>query len=178
MNYLKTNSDNFVAWELTMCQSVSDSTNSPGLPSHQQQVILLKLLFIMILSRAFQMRKGSQINSSFKSIGTLRFQGQKHLFLQFIASSRIPLDTYPDLQVFVFYFNLPLKCRHIDIWQMSWFQNFVTLIHYCNYKFRDILVQFLRALDQYVYLNPSKNCNFSALEIQVTNLNTSLFSHQ
>lgn len=115
----------------------------PGLPSHQQQVILLKLLFIMILSPCFPNEK-RESDGSFKSIGTLRFQGQKHLFLQFIASSRIPLDTYPDLQVFVFYFNLPLKCRHIDIWQMSWFQNFVTLIHYCNYKFRDILVQFLK----------------------------------
>ena len=48
----------------------------------------------MILSAAFQIGKGSQMNTSFKSIGTLEFQGQKHLFLQFIASSRIPLDAY------------------------------------------------------------------------------------
>ena len=48
----------------------------------------------MTLSPAFQIAKGSQINTSFKSIGTLEFQGQKHLFLQFIAPSRIPLDTY------------------------------------------------------------------------------------
>lgn len=44
VDYLKTNGDSFVVWELTMCQNVSDSTNSLGLPSRQHQQMLFKLL--------------------------------------------------------------------------------------------------------------------------------------